>query len=93
MEVRSKFCKIFQVPQKKKKKKKKKKPSIGEPLVGPPTGRVVLVFTDIKSSTMLWEKDAQAMHDAIGFLSLFLYFFISLFLYFFISLFRYFVIS
>jgi len=28
--------------------------------------RVVLVFTDIKSSTSLWEKDAQAMHDAVG---------------------------
>ena len=30
-----------------------------------PIGRVALVFTDIKGSTSLWERDAIAMHDAI----------------------------
>ena len=32
---------------------------------GPPVGTVTLVFTDIQSSTLLWEKDAKLMLNAI----------------------------
>ena len=40
-------------------------------MVGPPTGTVTFLFTDIVGSTRLWERDAEAMqvalarHDAI----------------------------
>jgi len=43
-----------------------RQPSEAPSGIAAPVGRVVLVFTDIKSSTMLWEKDAQAMHDAVA---------------------------
>ena len=33
---------------------------------GPPTGTVTFLFTDIESSTRLWEQDAPAMHKALA---------------------------
>ncbi len=32
----------------------------------PPTGTVTFLFTDIEGSTKLWERDAQAMADALA---------------------------
>ena len=35
------------------------------PAVAPPTGEVTLVFTDVQGSTALWDRDAEAMRDAL----------------------------
>jgi len=51
----------------KKKKKKKKKKSLArlEAEIEPPTGKLAIVFTDIKNSTLLWETNPVAMRAAI----------------------------
>ena len=35
-------------------------------MTNPPTGTVTFLFTDIESSTRLWEQDAPAMHKALA---------------------------
>src|SRR5829696_7500887 len=35
-------------------------------VTGPPTGTVTFLFTDIEGSTRLWERNAQAMQEALA---------------------------
>ena len=35
-------------------------------MTGPPTGTVTFLFTDIEGSTRLWERNAQAMQEALA---------------------------
>ncbi|MCA1728039.1 MAG: hypothetical protein LC751_01100, partial [Actinobacteria bacterium] len=35
-------------------------------MVGPPTGTVTFLFTDIEGSTRLWERNAKAMQAALA---------------------------
>jgi class 3 adenylate cyclase len=34
-------------------------------VASPPTGTVTFLFTDIEGSTKLWERDTEAMQDAL----------------------------
>ena len=35
-------------------------------MASPPTGTVTFLFTDIEGSTKLWERDAEAMQEALA---------------------------